>query len=97
MRNQMVGTFKQAAALKKMGANIKLARQVRGYSVSVLAYWAGVSRSMIYKIEAGNPAVSIGAVYAILLQLGLEKDFANIAFRKDLSTDMIGKNWRRRQ
>lgn len=46
MKKQLIATFSKSAPLQSMGENIKLARLVRGYSVTLLANYAGISRSL---------------------------------------------------
>mgnify|MGYP006327905745 CR=1 FL=1 len=89
MKKQLISTFKNVEPLKSMGENIKRARVSRGFSVTFIAYYAGISRSLLYKIENGNPSVAIGAIFAVLMQLGLEKDFSLIGYREG-----IGKSHR---
>jgi transcriptional regulator with XRE-family HTH domain len=86
MKNQCIQSFRDAAPLLTMGENIKNARLSHGFTLSLLANYAGISRKLLAQIEMGLPTVSVGAIYAVLQQLGMEKDFAGIAaaYRPDL-------------
>lgn len=70
--------------LQKMGENIRLVRQSQGFTMTLLANYAGISRPLLRRIEGGQESVSVGAIYAVLRQLGLEKDFGKIAYREGL-------------
>jgi transcriptional regulator with XRE-family HTH domain len=75
-----------ATILAIMGENIKLARLRRKLSAEQVAERAGISRKLLWKIEKGDPAVSIGAVFMTLMILGLEKDFEKLA-----ADDVLGR------
>jgi transcriptional regulator with XRE-family HTH domain len=68
-----------ARQLKQVGENIRLARQRRRLSASLLAERAGMSRPTLYSIERGDSGVTLGAVANVLHALGLERDLAQIA------------------
>lgn len=65
--------------LATMGENIKLARLRRKLSAEQVAERAGIGRSTLWKIEKGIPHVAIGAYFQVLMVLGLEKDFLDLA------------------
>ena len=66
--------------LKVMGEQIKLARLRRGFSATLIAERAGVSRTTVYMVEKGSPRVSIGAVAAILSSIGcMDNDLLLVA------------------
>ena len=52
--------------LKTMGEQIKLARLRRDLSAELIAERAGISRSSLWKVESGNPAVAVGIYAAVL-------------------------------
>ena len=56
--------------LKTMGEQIKLARLRRDLSTGLVAERAGISRSSLWKVESGNPAVAMGIYAAVLHALG---------------------------
>lgn len=73
--------------LKTMGEQIKLARLRRNLPVELVAERAGISRSSLWKVESGNPAVAVGIYAAVLHALGgMDKDILLIA--KD---DVMGR------
>lgn len=73
--------------LEQMGEQIKLARRRRNIPASLAAQRARISRSTLWKIENGDPTVSIGMYAAALHALnGLDKDLLLVA--KD---DVLGR------
>ena len=66
--------------LKIMGEQIKLARLRRDLSAELVAERAGISRSSLWKVESGNPAVAMGIYAAVLHALNnMDKDLLLIA------------------
>lgn len=66
--------------LKIMGEQIKLARLRRDLSAELVAERAGISRSSLWKVECGNPAVAVGIYAAVLHALGeMDKDLLLVA------------------
>ena len=66
--------------LKVMGEQIKLARLRRDLSAELVAERAGISRSSLWKVESGNPAVAMGIYAAVLHALNnMDKDLLLIA------------------
>ncbi|MBQ0060139.1 MAG: helix-turn-helix domain-containing protein [Lachnospiraceae bacterium] len=66
--------------LKTMGEQIKLARLRRDLSVELVAERAGISRSSLWKVENGNPAVAMGIYAAVLHALNnMDRDLLLIA------------------
>ena len=73
--------------LRKMGEQIRLARLRRRLSAELVAERAGISRSTLWKIENGNPAVAIGMYAAVLHALNnLDRDLLLIA-----EDDVLGR------
>ena len=56
--------------LETMGEQIKLARLRRDLSAELVAERAGISRTSLWKVESGSPAVAIGIYAAVLHALG---------------------------
>lgn len=56
--------------LRTMGEQIKLARLRRDLSAELVAERAGISRTSLWKVESGSPAVAIGIYAAVLHALG---------------------------
>ena len=65
--------------LSDLGQRFKLARKRRKLSNAVVALRAGISRSSLYKVEAGDPGATLGTYLRVLAVLGLEADIAAIA------------------
>lgn len=66
--------------LKTMGEQIKLARLRRNLSAELVAQRAGISRSSLWKVESGNPAVAMGIYAAVLHALNqMDKDLLLVA------------------
>lgn len=87
MKNRKVLLFPKAKKIMQtVGENIKLARLRRKYTTEQVAERANISRTTLYSIENGNESVSIGAYMAVLVVLGLEKDFLQLA-----NDDILGK------
>lgn len=69
-----------------VGENIKLARLRRKLSAAQVAERANISRSLLWRIEQGSPSVSMGALFQVLMVLGLEKDFLKLG-----ADDVLGR------
>lgn len=68
------------SVLKTMGEQIKLARLRRNLSTQLVAERAGISRSSLWKVESGNPAVAMGIYAAVLHALnGMDEDLLLVA------------------
>ena len=66
--------------LKTMGQQIKLARLRRRLAGEILAKKDGISRTTLYSIEKGSPAVTIGNYASVLAIMDrMDKDFLLIA------------------
>jgi len=65
--------------LSDMGERFRLARKRRKLSNAVVAQRAGISRSSLYKVEAGDPGATLGTYLRVLAVLGLEGDIAALA------------------
>jgi transcriptional regulator with XRE-family HTH domain len=66
--------------LKTLGEQIKLARLRRDLSAELVAERAGISRSSLWKVESGNPAVAMGIYAAVLHALNdMDKDLLLVA------------------
>ena len=73
--------------LKTVGEQIKLARLRRNLSANLVAERAGISRSSLWKVESGSPAVAMGIYAAVLHALGgMDNDLLLIA-----SDDELGR------
>lgn len=66
--------------LKTLGEQIKLARLRRDFPAELVAERAGICRSSLWKVEAGNPAVAMGIYAAVLHALNnMDKDLLLVA------------------
>ena len=66
--------------LKTMGEQIKLARLRRDLTAELVAERAGISRSTLWKVENGDPAVAMGIYAAVLHALNnLDQDLLLVA------------------
>lgn len=72
--------------LSELGERLRLARKRRKLSNAVVAQRAGVSRTTVYKVEAGDPGATLGAYVRVLAVLGLEDDLNLLA-----ADDRIGR------
>jgi transcriptional regulator with XRE-family HTH domain len=68
-----------AKVLVQLGEDIKLARLRRKLSAMQVSERADISRSTLWNIEKGSPAVAMGAYLMVLFVMGLEKNFLAIA------------------
>ena len=72
--------------LAGLGERLRLARRRRKLSNAVVAQRAGISRSTLYKVEAGDPGVTMGSCLRVLAVLGLENDLQGLA-----ADDKVGR------
>ena len=83
--------------LKTMGEQIKLARLRRNLSVALVAERAGISRSSLWKVESGNPAVAMGIYAAVLHALNnMDKDLLLVAKDDELGRTLQDLKLKRR-
>ena len=79
--------------LETMGEQIKLARLRRDLSAELVAERAGISRTSLWKVESGSPAVAIGIHAAVLHALGgMDTDLLLIAKDDELGRQMQDLN-----
>lgn len=74
--------------LRKLGADIREARQRRRLTMAVVADRAFTSRASLQRVEAGDPRVSIGIYAAVLQALGLLNGLDQLA---DPARDEVGQ------
>jgi transcriptional regulator with XRE-family HTH domain len=65
--------------LGQLGENIKLARKRRGFTTIQVSERAGLNRKTLYRIEKGDPKVTLGAYFNVFRVLGLQDDFLKLA------------------
>jgi transcriptional regulator with XRE-family HTH domain len=76
----------EARQLAALGERLRLARLRRQLSSTAIAQRAGISRSSLYKVEAGDPGVTLGTVLRVLTALGLDGDVQGLA-----ADDKVGR------
>lgn len=79
--------FPVRRALLKLGKDIRDARIRRRIPTMVMADRALINRMTLYKMERGDPTVSVAAYATVLFVLGLIDSFADIA---DVKRDEVG-------
>ena len=72
--------------LSQLGERLKLARMRRKLSNAVVAQRAGISRTSLYKVEAGDPGATMGTYLRVMAVLGLEGDLNGLA-----ADDKVGR------
>jgi DNA-binding XRE family transcriptional regulator len=85
MKSQASNTLPRTArqALAKLGQDMTVARKKRRISTVSMAERAFISRGTLYKIERGDPTVSMGIYATVLSILGLIDGLAKVADRRD--------------
>lgn len=91
MKSNATSTLPRAAksALTKLGEDIAIARKKRRMSTILMAERAFISRNTLYKVEKGEPTVSIGIYATVLDLLGLINRLGDVADRRE---DELGLN-----
>jgi transcriptional regulator with XRE-family HTH domain len=75
---------KHLKILEQLGENIKLARKRRGFTTIQVSERAALDRKTLYRIEKGDPKVTLGAYFNVLRVLGLQNDFLKLAADDEL-------------
>lgn len=65
--------------LTSLGERLRVARLRRRYSAESVAKRAGVARGTLYRVEEGDPGVSIATYASVLRVLGLQGDLDLVA------------------
>lgn len=78
MKKDVVLYPRERKMMMDVGKQIKLARKRRKLSSVLVAEKAKISRQTLWKVEKGDPGVSIGAYLSVLFALRLEKDILYI-------------------
>jgi transcriptional regulator with XRE-family HTH domain len=68
-----------AHALRKLGRDVALARRKRGISTADMARRLFVSRDTLWRLERGDPTVSLGTLATATFVLQLHDRLANLA------------------
>lgn len=80
MRSTVTDTLppKVKRALHKLGGDIRIARTKRGLTTIMLAERLGVAKSTYFRIEKGDPTVSMGAYAMTFFVLGFDAALGEI-------------------
>ena len=78
MKKDVVLYPRERKMMMDVAEQIKLARKRRKLSSALVAEKAKISRQTLWKVEKGDPSVSIGAYLSVLFALRLEKDILYI-------------------
>lgn len=65
--------------LRKLGRDIRDARLRRRIPTALVAERASISRTTLFKLEKGEPGVSVGIMATVLFVLGMEDRLAQLA------------------
>jgi transcriptional regulator with XRE-family HTH domain len=76
-----------SGSIIKLGERIMIARKRRRLSSEEMAKRMFVSRKTLFRLEKGDPGISLGVFASALLVLGLDKDLLLIA---DPERDNVG-------
>ena len=87
MINKSIPSIRAAAELRKLGADIAIARKRRRFTQQRLADGAGVNVATIRRLERADAGVSLGVLAMVLLTLG-ERD--RLGDLLDIAKDDIG-------
>ncbi len=74
------------AAAAAFGERLALARMRRGWARQRIADEAGISRTTLYKVEAGVPDVTLGTYLRVLSVLDMQGDIHGLA-----ANDVVGR------
>jgi len=70
---------KYQKVFEQIGENIKLARKRRKLTTEQVSERAGIHRATLYRIEKGDPAVSLGLYFNVFRVFNLQDDFLKLA------------------
>jgi transcriptional regulator with XRE-family HTH domain len=73
-----------ARTLEGLGGRLKAARLRRRYSAEMVAQRAGIARATLFRIEQGDPGVSLGNYARVMQVLRLEQDVNRLATDDEL-------------
>ncbi len=74
-------------ALRKLGRDLSLARRKRGISTADMAARMFITRDTLWRLEKGEPSVSVGSLATAAFILGMHDRLADLAAP---GTDEIG-------
>ncbi len=75
-------------ALRKLGGDLRDARLRRRIPAELMSQRASISRTTLYKVERGDPGVSIATYSTVMFILGLIDRISELA---DMTQDKLGR------
>jgi transcriptional regulator with XRE-family HTH domain len=87
MKKTNLPSIRAQNELKKLGADIAIARKRRNMTQARLAEGAGINVSTARRVEAGDPGISLGVLAMVLLVLGEPGRLGNLI---DTVKDEVG-------
>lgn len=76
-------------ALKKFGADIRIARLKRGFTVEMMAQRIGIHRSTLSRMEKGDPMVGLGTYATALFVLGFGTPLSDLIDQRSDDTGLL--------
>ena len=76
-------------ALKKFGADMRIARLKRGFTVEMMAERIGIHRSTYSKMEKGDSMVGLGAYATALFILGFGTPLSDVIDQRNDETGLL--------
>lgn len=76
-------------ALKKFGADIRIARLKRGFTLQMMAERIGIHRSTYSKVEKGDSSVGLGIYATALFSLGFGTPFGDLIDQRSDDTGLL--------
>lgn len=89
MKREQLLSLPVVRALKKFGADIRIARLKRGFTVEMMAERMGIHRSTYSKIEKGDPMVGLGAYATSLYVLGFGTPLSDLIDQRNDDTGLL--------
>ena len=87
MKKASLPSIRAQNELKKLGADIAIARKRSNITQARLAEGAGINVSTVRRVEAGDPGISLGVLAMVLLVLGELGRLGNLI---DTAKDDVG-------
>ena len=88
MKKEVLLYPRERRYLAEVGKQTRLARLRRRISCDLCAERAKISRATLWKIEKGDPSVSMGAYLSVLFALRLERDILLLAREDQMGHEM---------
>lgn len=101
MANSAIIPLPVSQAIRKLGRDLRFARLKRRISTEDMTARIGASRATLWRLERGDPSVSLGVLATALFVLQLHDRLANVASPKadelglQLTTDQLPQRIRR--